>query len=569
MAEPTPETTITIPEEISVRALASLLNVDPTKVIGKLVAGGVMATINQSLDFDTATLIAEEFGFTTTAQKAVGAVRKTTESKNAAVRAPIVTIMGHVDHGKTSLLDFIRRSNIAAGETGGITQHISAYQINFTTKEGSKRKITFVDTPGHEAFSALRAHGAALTDVVILVVAADDGIKPQTIEAIAHARAANVPIIVAVNKVDLPGANIERVKQQLADQELVPEDWGGKTTVMPVSAKSGHGVDDLLEMVILTTDLLDLKADADATAEGIVIEANLDKQVGPLATVLVYNGTLHPGQVIVIGKTYGRIRALLDDLGERITSAGPAKPAIITGLKDVPNFGERLEVVPNEKVARTMTQAGQTTKGAASKESDNTFRIIIKADVGGSLAALEESIRKLKTKDATVEIISSGIGSVNENDVTLAKTTNAHLIAFRVQIPKRIKELAAKEEVTLLEYWIIYDAFEFLQDQLKKIATPVRVVTEQGRFKVLALFSKKGDSAIIGGEVAKGELKNGLELIVTRSKEEVGQAKITQIKVGKIDTDRAEAGTQCGLSIEGFTDIEVGDVIVANEISFD
>ncbi len=560
--------TIEIPEEISVRALAAALGVDPTKVIGKLVTGGVMATINQSLDFDTATLVAEEFGFAVEAQKATTSVKKTTDSKNAAARAPIVTIMGHVDHGKTSLLDYIRRSNIAAGESGGITQHISAYQINFSAKEGAKRKITFVDTPGHEAFSALRAHGAALTDIVILVVAADDGIKPQTIEAINHARSANVPIIVAVNKVDLPGANIERVKQQLSEQELVPEDWGGKTIIVPVSAKSGQGVEDLLEMVILTADLLDLKADAEATPEGIVIEANLDKQVGPIATVLVYNGTLHPGQVIVIGKTYGRIRALQDDLGERITSAGPAKPVVVTGLKDVPSFGERLEVVPNEKVARTMTQ-GQGAKAVGSKESENTFRIVIKADVGGSLAALEESIRKLKTKDATVEIISSGIGSVNENDLTLAKTSNAHLIAFRVQIPKRLKELAEKEQVALLEHWIIYDVLEFLQEQLKKIATPVKIVTEVGRFKVLALFSKKGDKAIIGGEVAKGEVKNGQELVITRNKEELGQAKVNQIKIGKVDTDKAEAGTQCGLSIEGYTDIEVGDVIIVNEISYD
>lgn len=564
----TEKQTIEIPEEISVRALAADLGVDPTKVIGKLVAGGVMATINQTLDFDTATLIAEEFGFTATAQKAVSAVRKTTDSKNAAARPPIVTIMGHVDHGKTSLLDYIRRSNIAAGESGGITQHISAYQINFATKEGQKRKITFVDTPGHEAFSALRAHGATLTDIVILVVAADDGIKPQTIEAINHAKSANVPIVVAVNKTDLPGANIERVKQQLSEQELVSEDWGGKTIVVPVSAKSGQGVEDLLEMVILTADLLDLKADADSTPEGIVIEANLDKQVGPIATVLVYNGTLHPGQVIVIGKTYGRIRALEDDTGSRISSAGPAKPAIITGLKDVPNFGERLEVVPNEKVARTMTQ-GQTTKAAGAKESDNTFRIVLKADVGGSLAALEESVRKLKTKDATVEIIASGIGPVNENDLTLAKTSNAHLIAFRVQVPKRVKELAEKEQVTLLEYWIIYDALEFLQEELKRIATPVKVITETGRFKVLALFSKKGDKAIIGGEVAKGELKNGLELVVTRNKEELGQAKISQIKIGKVDTDKAEAGTQCGLSIEGYTDIEVGDVVIANAVTYE
>ncbi|MEX0594828.1 MAG: translation initiation factor IF-2, partial [Patescibacteria group bacterium] len=416
---------IQIPEEISVRALASVLKVDPTKVIGKLVAGGVFANINQSVDYDTASLVAGEFGFEAEPEQKSTAVNKTTISKDAVERAPIVTIMGHVDHGKTSLLDYIRRSNIAAGETGGITQHISAYQINFKTKEAKNRKITFVDTPGHEAFSALRAHGASLTDIVILVVAADDGIKPQTIEAIEQAKSANAPIVVAINKADLPGANIDRVKQQLTDHGLNPEDWGGHTITVPISAKTGSGVEDLLEMVLLTADILELKADPDATAEGIVIEANLDKQVGPIATVLVYNGSLHPGQVIVIGKTYGRIRALLDDLGDKISSAGPAKPAIITGLKDVPKFGERLEVVPNEKVARTMTQDLQATGKKSNKESENTYPIIIKADVGGSLAALEGSIRKLKTKDATVEIIASGIGPVNENDISLAKAAKA------------------------------------------------------------------------------------------------------------------------------------------------
>jgi translation initiation factor IF-2 len=561
--------TIQIPEEISVRTLASALKVDPTKVIGKLVAGGVFATINQTVDFDTATLVAEEFGYSTEAEQKSTSVKKAVGTKSAAPRAPIVTIMGHVDHGKTSLLDYIRRSNVAAGESGGITQHISAYQIDFETSEGGKRKITFIDTPGHEAFSALRAHGASITDVVILVVAADDGVKPQTIEAINHAKSANVPIVVAINKSDLPSANIDRVKGQLVENGLNPEDWGGKTVTVPISAKTGEGVNDLLEMVLLTSDVLELKADPEATPEGIVIEANLDKQVGPLATVLVYNGTLHPGQVLVIGKTYGRIRALEDDLGRKIPAAGPAKPVLITGLKDVPKFGDRLEVVPNEKVARTMTQDSRKARSKTATESENTFPVVIKADVGGSLAALEESVRKLKNKDAIVEIVSSGIGPVNENDITLAKTAGAAVVAFRVNTIKRTKDIAEKEGVNLLEYWVIYDAIEYLQGELKRIATPVKIVEEKGRLKVLAHFSSKGNTGIIGGEVTSGLVAKGLELIITRQKEEVGTGKILSVQIGKVETDRAEKGEQCGLSVEFDAPIEVGDVLVANEVRFE
>ena len=560
---------IQIPDEISVRALAGRLKVDPTKVISQLINGGVMATINQSLDFDTAALVTQELGFETEMVQESAAISKTTISKNAVVRAPIVTIMGHVDHGKTTLLDYIRRSNIAEGESGGITQHISAYQIDFKTTDNKRRKITFIDTPGHEAFSALRAHGASLTDIVILVVAADDGIKPQTVEAIKHAQSANVPIVVAVNKMDLPGADLEKVKGQLAEQELTPEDWGGQTIVAPISAKQGDGVQELLEIVLLTADLLELKADASARPEGIVIEANLDKQVGPLATVLVYNGTLRPGQVIVIGKTYGRIRAMQDDLGNKINSAGPAKPVIITGLKSVPNFGERLESVPSEKVARTMTQTVVKKSRSSSKENDNTFNIIIKADVGGSLAALEESIRKLKNKDATVEIISSGIGPVNENDIALAKASKSHIVAFQLKTVKRVKDIGEREGVKVLEYWIIYDAIEFLQEKLKSIATPEKIVEEKGRLKVLALFSKKGHKAIIGGEVTMGVIKKDLEAVITRDKKEIGSVKIISIQSGKVETDQVEAGSQCGLSVEGETEILEGDILIANEIRYE
>lgn len=558
----TEKNTLVLPEEISVRTLASAMKVDPTVVIGKLISNGVMATINQTLDYETAALLAEQMGFTTSLEEKMVKINKSAQGKDAVERAPIVTIMGHVDHGKTSLLDYIRRSNIAAGESGGITQHISAYQIEFTTSEKQKRKITFVDTPGHEAFSALREHGATLTDIVVLVVAADDGVKPQTLEVIQHAKKANVPMIVAINKADLPTANIDRVKQQLSENDVTPEEWGGSTVMLPISAKTGQGVPELLEMIALTADLLELKADPDAVPEGIVIEANLDKQVGPVATVLMYNGTLHPGQVLVIGSTYGRIRSLEDDLRNRISSAGPSKPAIITGLKDVPSFGERIEVVPNEKVARSMTQSDAKHKKHGAKEGANTYKVVLKADVGGSLAAFEDSLSKLSFKDATIEVLSSGIGQVNENDINLAKTSGATVISFRSAPIKRVADIAEKEGVILKEYWIIYDAIEFLNSELKRIATPVFVTEEVARLKVLAVFSRKAKNAIVGGEVTQGVVVPKADVAVLREKEEIGTAKLKEIKIGKLTVERAETGTQCGVSLEEVSDIAEGDMLV-------
>ncbi|HUD21041.1 MAG TPA: translation initiation factor IF-2 [Candidatus Saccharimonadales bacterium] len=552
---------VQIPEEISVRALAALLKVDATAVIGKLIAGGVMATINQSLDFDTACLVAEEFGNTAEAQSEQTTINKTTDSKDAVTRAPIVTIMGHVDHGKTSLLDFIRKSNITAGESGGITQHISAYQIDFKGEHGA-RKITFIDTPGHEAFSALREHGATITDIVILVVAADDGVKPQTIEAIEHAKKANVPIIVAINKIDSPGANVERVKQQLSEHDLIPEDWTGKTVMVPISARTGEGVDRLLDMVVLTADMQELKADPNGTPEAIVIEANLDKQVGPVATILVFNGTVRTGQVLVVGKTYGRVKAMEDDLGVKISQAGPAKPARLFGLKDVPKFGERIEVVPSEKVARTMTQSGLKTKSAGGDSERNSIKIVIKADVGGSLAALEESIKKLTYKDASVEIVTSGIGPVNENDVNLAKASAARILAFRVPINKRITELAGKEGVDLNEYWVIYELTEMLEKELKSIATTTFVNVQLGRLRLLAVFSWNKGAGIVGGEVLDGVVKPNVSVEIFREKEQIGTAKAGAMKIGKLEVDQAEKGTQCGISLsDSTTDPAVGDVL--------
>ncbi len=556
-----------LPETISVRTLASLIGQDPTAVIGKLISNGVMTNINQNIDFDTAALLVEEFGFTAEAEAPTRqTLTKTATGKTAVGRPPVVTIMGHVDHGKTSLLDYIRSSNIAKGESGGITQHISAYQIEFTTQDHAKRKITFIDTPGHEAFSALRAHGASITDLVILVVAADDGVKPQTLEAIEHAKTANVPIIVAINKTDLPGSNPERVKQQLAEHELISEEWGGKTVMVPISAKTGAGVDQLLELIVLTTDLLELKADPDATAEGIVIEANSDKQVGSLATVLIYNGTLRTGQVIVVGKTFGRIRSMSDDLGHKLAAAGPAKPAIITGLKDVPKFGDRVESVPNEKVAKSMTQQKTVKTGSGGGGDANHFPILLKADVGGSLAALEDSIGKLKYKDAHVSVIASGIGQISENDIAVAKSAGAVIITFRSSPPKRIVELASKDGVDIKEYWVIYEAIEYLTEQLKSIATPTYTTTELGRLKILEVFSQKDGIAIVGGEVTQGVAKKTEKLTAWRDKEEIGEAVITGLRLGKVEVDQVEAGQQCGLALEKAPILEKGDILAFTSV---
>lgn len=564
------EKVILLPQEISIRTLASEMGLDPTDLISKLMAGGVFASINQNLDFDTAALLVEEFGYKAESKQAETSIHHIVTGKDAVSRPPIVTIMGHVDHGKTSLLDYIRQSNITATESGGITQAISAYQIDFETSDKQKRKITFIDTPGHEAFSALRAHGASITDLIILVVAADDGVKPQTIEVIEHAKKSNVPIIVAINKMDVPGANPDRVKQQLSEHDLVSEEWGGKVVMMPISAKSGQGVNELLDMVILTTDLLELKADPEMLPEGIVIEANLDKQVGPLSTILIYNGTLRTGQVVVVGTTYGRIRALEDDLGHKISSAGPAKPVRLVGLKDVPKFGDRLEVVPNEKVARVMTQSSKGAKAGGSTDEANILNIVLKVDVGGSLAALEDSLKKLTFKDARVEMISSGIGPVNENDINIAKASNARVMSFRVPVSKRMVELAEKEGVGLNEYWVIYELTEMLEKELKNIATPTFTTVQLGRIKLLAVFSWNKGAGIVGGEVLDGTVKPNASIEIIRDKETVGTAKAGDMKIGKVSVDQAEKGTQCGVSLsESTTDPAVGDVLVFSETKED
>jgi len=552
---------IVLPENIAVRKLAAQLGVEPTELMGKLIANGVLTHINQEIDYDTAALIATDYGWEVKEESVNQIVSKpvTTGEK----RPPIVTIMGHVDHGKTTLLDYIRSSSIAASESGGITQHISAYQIEFTTSNKERRKITFVDTPGHEAFGAIRAHGASLTDLVVLVVAADDGVKPQTLEVYEMAKKANVPIIVAINKTDAPGANQERVKQQLAENGLSPEEWGGKTVMVPISAKTGQGVNDLLEMIVLSTDLLELKADKRAAFEGIIIEASRDKQIGPKAVVLVYNGSLRLGQIVFTGKTYGRVRTMADDQNRPVVEAVPALPVTISGFKDVPAFGERVQILPNEKVARSMTSSGKVKKTSA-KEGKNLL-LVVKADVGGSLAALLEVLQKQKYHDASVEIVLSGIGQLTESDLKMAQATGATILVFRSSPAKRLTELAGREGIVIKESWVIYELSDYVQEKLKEIASPIIETVTLGRLKVLAVFSQKKDEAIVGGEVLDGEIAPGKEVVITREKEEVGRGQAKELQENKVSVDRVEKGQQCGVSLSGVPDVLKGDVLIFQE----
>jgi len=549
---------IVLPENLSVRNLAALLNVEPTELMGKLIANGVLAHINQEIDHDTAALIASEYGWEVKEEtiKQIATRSQTTGEK----RPPIVTIMGHVDHGKTTLLDYIRSSNVAATESGGITQHISAYQINFTMGNKERRVITFIDTPGHEAFGAIRAHGASLTDLVVLVVAADDGVKPQTLEAYEMAKKANVPIVVAINKIDAPGANQERVKQQLTEIGLTPEDWGGKTITVPISAKNGSGVNDLLEMIVLATDILELKADKRAAFEGIVIEASRDKQIGPRAVVLVYNGVLRLGQIVFTGKTYGRVRSMTDDQGRPVVEAQPSLPVTVSGFKDVPSFGERVQVVPSEKVARSMLNDG-TIKKSSAHEGKN-LSLIVKADVGGSLAALLDILQKQKYHDAGVEIVASGIGQLTESDLKMAQASGASVLVFRSSPAKRLLELAQRDGILIKESWVIYELTNYVQEKLREIASPIVERVTLGRLKVLAVFKQKKGEAIIGGEVLEGEIVANKPVIVTREKEEIGQGEAKEIQENKISVDRVEKGRRCGVSLVNAPEIAVGDVLI-------
>ena len=571
-------TEITIPENISVKDLAAELKKTSGEVIKKLLELGIMATINQELDFDTAFLIAEEFGVTATKKEQVKEEdilfdESEDKEEDLVQRAPVVVVMGHVDHGKTSLLDAIRKTNVIEGEAGGITQHIGAYKVTVNGRE-----ITFLDTPGHEAFTSMRARGAQITDVAILIVAADDGVMPQTVEAINHAKAAEIPIIVAINKIDVPGANPEKVKQELMKYELVPEEWGGNTVFVEISAKQHINIDQLLEMVLLVSDLQDLKANPKKQAKGVVIEARLDKSKGPIASVLVQRGTLDVGDTIVVGTSIGRIRAMKDDKGKRVKSAGPSTPVELMGLTKVPEAGDTFYEVKDEKMAKhlierrerqnrdaAMNAYNKVTLGNLFEQMEHAdlkqLNIIVKADVQGTAEALKQSLEKLSDEEVEVKVIHSNAGAINESDVNLAKAAKAIIIGFNVRPNAIAKEVAEKQEVEIKLYSVIYQALEDVEAAMNGLLDPVYEEKVIGNVEVRQTFKVSNVGTIAGGYVKDGKVERNAGVRVIREDVVIHQGKLASLKRFKDDVKEVAKGFECGLQIENYNDIKEGDII--------
>ena len=571
---------IQVPDEIVVSELASRLKVTAADVIKKLFSLGVMVTINQSVDYDTACIVAEEFGAKVTKEVVVSIEERLFEEvedteENLQPRSPVVVVMGHVDHGKTSLLDRIRHANVTSGEAGGITQHIGAYRV----KAGG-RDITFLDTPGHEAFTAMRARGALATDIAILVVAADDGIMPQTVEAINHAKAANLSIIVAINKMDKPTANPDKVKQELTEHGLVCEEWGGDVICVPVSAKTGEGIDELLEMVNLTADVLELKANPDRLAKGVVIEARIDKGRGPIATVLVQSGTLHTGDTIIAGTAVGRVRVMRDDKGRAVKEAGPSVPVEIMGLAEVPSAGDDFAAVEDEKLARELVEK---RKFAAKEEQfklykkvslDNLFSqieegsmkklpIIIKADVQGSVEAVSQSLSKLSNEEVKVEVIHGAVGAVTESDVMLAKASGAIIVGFNVRPNPAAADNAKRDGVDIRLYRVIYDAIEEIETAMKGMLAPKYREVDTGRVEVRQVMKLSSVGVVAGSYVLDGKVQRNGEVRVVRDGIIVAVDKIAGLRRFKDDVKEVAAGYECGITLEKFTDIKDGDIFEA------
>lgn len=569
-------TIIEIEETTTVGALAEKLSLPVTKLIMELMKNGVMATVNERIDFDTAQIIVGELGLDIELHKKeaeeAAPRQKHSVSEKAVQRPPVIAVMGHVDHGKTSLLDAIRQASVARGEAGGITQHISAYQV--TRKD---RKITFLDTPGHEAFAALREHGAQLTDLVIIVVAADDGIKPQTIEAIRFARKAGVKMIVAINKMDKEGADPNRVKQQLAEHELLVEEWGGDTITVEVSAKTNKGIDDLLDMVLLVADVEDLRADIDVPGTGLVIESHMEQGRGPVAIALVEAGVLKVGDFVVAGATYARIRNLESTDGTALKEAGPSTPVIMTGFKNLPEFGDEFVVAKDEKDARTIASQKQIDrKNDAGKLNINSnelirminrtnklseLNILIKADVQGSLTSVIDSLKALDTEEVAIRVVGSGVGTINDNDVRMAQTSGAILYGFNVAIPTNIKQLASRDRVPVRIYKVIYELIDDAKAELTKLLAPEVIETDLGRLVVKGIFKTTKTEIICGGEVTKGKLTSPALARVKRDGEVLAEVEITNLKRGPQDAKEVVEGEMCGLSLktESKLDLQEGD----------
>lgn len=570
---------IEMEDTITVKDLAEKLNKPSTEVIKQLIFTGVMAAINQEIDFKTAEKVAEKFNVAVI-KKQVELVKveleeDVEEDTEEVKRPPVVTVMGHVDHGKTSLLDAIKKSKVTESEAGGITQHIGAYTVTLNDE-----KITFLDTPGHEAFTAMRARGAQVTDIVVLVVAADDGVMPQTREAINHCKAANVPIIVAINKIDRPGANIDRVKQELTEFGLIAEDWGGDTICAPVSAHTREGIDSLLEMIILTAEMQEFKGNPNRNAKGTVVEAKLDKGRGPVATLLVQNGTLHVGDSILVGTTYGRIRAMFDDKGKKIKSAGPSIPVEVLGLSEVPSGGDKFHVTKDEKTARDMADKRKEKQRADHMQSSNKVSledlysqiqegkvkelgVIVKADVQGSVEAVKQSLEKLSSDNVKIRVIHGAVGAITETDVILATASNALIIGFNVRPDVNASTIAEREKVDIKTYRIIYDAIEDIKAAMIGMLDPEYKEVVLGKAEIRATYKISNVGTIAGCYVLDGKITRSSSIRVIRDGIVIFESTLASLKRFKDDAKEVAAGYECGLSVEKFNDIKEGDILEA------
>lgn len=582
---------IAIPESIAVKEFAEKTGINVAKVIGELMKNGILANINQMIDFDTAQIIADDLGIklkrirevATAADFMAGDISNLLKEDNTSAlveRPPVVCVMGHVDHGKTKLLDAIRETNVVEGEAGGITQHIGAYQVE---KKG--KLITFLDTPGHEAFTAMRARGAKVTDIAILVVAADEGMKPQTIEAMNHAKEAGVPIIVAVNKMDKPDANLDKVKGELSEHDLLPEDWGGKTVVVPVSALKGQGIDELLDMILLTADMGELRANPEREAVGTVIEAHLDHNLGPVATILVNTGTLKIMNNVIVGNTYGRIKIMQDYTGKPLRTAGPSTPVKIAGLSKTPKSGDILQVVQSEKVAREraeeigmiskeadQAQMSATNQIISQVKQDKILKLIVKADAKGSLEAIKQSIAKIKDDEVAVKIIHSGVGTITESDVMMASAGTGLVVAFHSDFDApNVAKTAEREGVEVRRYTVIYNLLEDLRKILTGLLEPEIIEVILGRAELRQIFFSKRKESILGAKIISGKLKNKAKLRIVRGKTPegedniIGKGFIESLRKVNEAVDELKEGNDCGIKFGGDVALQVGDILEAFE----
>lgn len=573
----TPARFVSIPSQITVRELAELLGATPVDVIKDLMKRGVMAAINQAVDYSVAAAVAADMGFQARPEeRPTAAVEKATEegtAENLLPRPPVVTVMGHVDHGKTSLLDAIRKTNITAQEAGAITQHIGAHQV-----EVNGQKITFIDTPGHEAFTAIRARGATVTDIAVLVVAADDGVMPQTLEAIDHAKAAKVPIIVAINKIDLPAANPDRVKQQLAEHQVLIEEYGGDVIAIPVSAKTGQGLDDLLEHILLVAEISELKADPNRPAEGTIIECEKDPSRGPMATVIVQRGTLRVGDALVAGETWGKVKAMFDHNGKRVTEASPSTPVEVMGLDSVPRAGDTVRVVADEREAREIAQRAREGAEAAGRRVTlealsgdiaagkvRELNVVVKADTDGSLEAIRSSLERLSSRDVRVNMIHTGVGNVSESDVMLAAASEAIIVSFNVKAEPGAKRQAESEGIDLRNYRIIYELIDDIEKAVKGLMEPTTAEVTEGHAEVRAIFKVKG-GRIAGCMVTDGVVRRNSSIRVLRGGQAIAASRVASLRRFQEDVREVTAGLECGIGIEKFSDFQEGDILEAYRV---